>query len=241
MQKTSYLKRFTQLFDPAGVRKYITQVSLILLSLFIATSVDRCREAAKDKKKLKEYLTAVHTEIKEELETCEMNLSDCKRDQFCLANTLHYAGFAHPDSQVLALQNFAEAYNRGVFRTFPPTTFEIMSETGDIALLKNTELRTQLAVAFAFRRNVIKQDLEAYDQATQVYAEKLGEMIDLRALFFRSDYTASIIDKKRFASDPHNEIFLLLRVALMRGFHLKKSIEEWQEAEKSLSDYLKKL
>lgn len=241
MQKTSYLKRFTQLFDPAGVRKYITQVSLILLSLFIATSVDRCREAAKDKKKLKEYLTAVHAEIKDELETCEMNLRDCERDQGCLGNVLHYAGIAHPDSQVVALQNFAEVYQRGVFRSFPPTTFEVMNETGDIALLKNDTLRSQLAIAYAFRRNVVQKDLEDFDKATQVCAEKMGEMIDLSALLFMVDYEKCMLDRKRFISDPHNEVFLLLRMALLRGFHLDTSIEEWQEAEKSLSDYLKTL
>lgn len=241
MEKKNLFTRFVRLFDPAGVRKYVTQVSLILLSLFIATSADRYREAAKDKKKLKEYLTAVHAEIKDELETCQMNLNDCERDQFCLGNFLHYAGIAHPDSQVVALQNFAEAYQRGVFRSFPPTTFEIMSETGDITLLKNPKLRNQLAGAYAFRRNVVKKDLDDYDQATQVCAEKLGEIVDLRTLIFRADYENCVLDRKRFISDPHNEIFLLLRMALLRGFHLSSSVEEWQAAEKSLSEYLKTL
>ena len=241
MEKKRLPNRFIQLFDPAGVRKYVTQVSLILLSLFIATSADRCREAAKDKKKLKEYLTAVHVEIQDELKTCRMNLRDCERDQLCLGYVLHYAGIAHPDSQAVALQNFAEAYQRGVFRTFPPTTFEVMNETGDISLLKNATIRSQLASAYAFRRNVIQKDLADYDQATQVCAEKMGEMINLSTLLFMADYESCMLDRKRFISDPHNEVFLLLRMAHLRGFHLDYSINEWQEAEKSLSDYLKTL
>ncbi|MBL7829298.1 MAG: hypothetical protein JNJ57_21865 [Saprospiraceae bacterium] len=240
-QKQSFLKRIVALFDPAGVKKYITQVSLILVSLFIATRVDRWREANKDHEKLKAYLTAVQLELKDEIETCKMNLSDCDRDLKCLGYFMHYAPMSHPDSQAIALQNFREVYERGVFRSFPPATFEIMSETGDIQLLKNAELRSLLASAYSFRRTVVKKDLEDFDAGTQVCAKELGEFVNLTELCFMADYHGCVMDRKKFQASSHNEVFLLLRMANLRAFHLSRSIEEWEDVEKSLAAYIKSI
>jgi hypothetical protein len=63
MEKKQPIKRFLNLFDPSGTRKYVTQITLILFSLLIATSVDRCRETAKDRVKLIEYLKAVQADL----------------------------------------------------------------------------------------------------------------------------------------------------------------------------------
>lgn len=240
MEKRGLWARFRALFDPAGVRKYVTQVSLILVSLLIATRAEKCREAAKDREKLREYLTAVRADVADELETCAMNLGDCERDIACLATALGAWSHTSADSVYAGLAAFAEVYQRGVFRSFPPTTFDMMLQSGDANLLKDLALRGQLAAAFAFRNNVLRKDLEGYDQATTDCAERLGEHFDLTRLF-SGDLEGAILDKKVFSKSPHNEVFLLLRVAQLRGFHLANAVENFEEVQKSLDDFLQKL
>jgi hypothetical protein len=242
MEKKQPIKRFLNLFDPSGTRKYVTQITLILFSLLIATSVDRCRETAKDRVKLIEYLKAVQADLKGEIETCEMNLNDCEKDMKCLSLTLQNINNPQQDSLEIALTNFASVYWRGVFRAFPPTTFEMMGETGDANLLKNLELRNGLASVFAFRRTVVKQDLEKFDQQTEVCAEKMGAHVDLTKLLYTSPFDAScILDRAAFLKSPHNEVFLLLRKANLRAFHLDTAIDSLKEVEQALEAYIKTL
>jgi hypothetical protein len=240
MVNKTRLKRFLALFDPAGTRKYITQITLILLSLFIATSVDRCREANKNQEKLREYMQAVLVDIQGEKETCQINLHDCKRDIQGLTNTLEYVN--KPDSLEIALTSFSSVFWRGVFRTFSPTTFETMGETGDITLLKDLKLRNKLSSVFAFRRTVVKQDLEEYDRQTNLCAEKMGQHIDLTRWLYSQPFDEScIFDRAGFLQSPHNEVFILLRVANLRAFHLENAIEDLEDAEKELTAFIKTL
>ncbi|MBN8678973.1 MAG: hypothetical protein J0M29_12165 [Chitinophagales bacterium] len=235
-----WFDRFVGLFDPAGVKKYITQVTLILVSLFIATRADRCREAAKDQVKLKEYLTAVQQDLETELESDAMNLNDCERDVQCLVRFLQLSEYESRDSLFNAFSNFAEVYQRGVFRAFPPSTYDIMVQTGDVSLIKDLKLRNTLASVFAFRQNVIQKDLHDFDQQTQICAEKLGRYLDLGQMFSESN-RPFLLDEKGFRNDPHNEVFVLLRVANLRGFHLDVASDDLKEAKKALDEYLKKI
>ncbi len=233
-------KRFLALFDPAGTRKYITQITLILLSLFIATSVDRCREASKNQEKLREYMQAVLVDIQGEKETCEVNLHDCEQDIEGLIETMQYVD--KPDSLEMALTSFSSVFWRGVFRTFSPTTFETMGQTGDITLLKNLALRNKLSGVFAFRRTVVKQDLEEYDRQTNICVEKMGQHIDLTRWLYTQPFDEScILDRAGFLKSPHNEVFILLRTANLRAFHLENAIEELEDAEKDLTEFIKTL
>ncbi len=236
-------KRFAQfksLFDPAGVRKYITQITLILISLMLATRADRCREASKEQVKLREYLTAIQSDIQEEIKTDNMNLKDCERDKKCLLEFLVKSSHDHRDSLCEAYSNFAEVYQRGVFRAFPPSTFELMAQSGDANLLKDLHLRNSLASVFAFRQNVIRKDLEDFDRQTQLCAEKLGQYFDL-SLMFAGENENFLRDKDGFLKDPHNEVFLLLRNASLRNFHLENAIEELKEVQNELDEYMKKI
>jgi hypothetical protein len=204
--------------------------------------VDRCREAEKNKAKLREYLTAIQVDLKEEIVTCEMNLNDCENDMKCLSATLQNINIPHRDSLERALNGFAQVYWRGVFRSFSPTTFELMSETGDANLLKNMELRNKLSSVFAFRKNIIKQDLEQFDKQTELCAEKLGQHVNLTMLLYSTPFDEKCItDKVGFLKSPHNEVFLLLRTANLRAFHLDTAIENLKEVETELGEYLKTL
>lgn len=236
----NWLGRLVDLFDPAGVRKFVTQIALILISLLLATRADRCREAGKDREKLREYLTAIQTDLEVEIETDQMNLNDCERDLKCLVQFFSKGSHDHTDSLFEAYSNFAEVYQRGVFRAFPPSTFDLMVQSGDANLLKDLHLRNSLASVFAFRQNVIRKDLQDFDLQTQVCAEKLGRFFDL-SLMFAEGNGKFLLDKEGFLRDPHNEVFLLLRNVNLRSFHLENAIEGLQEVQKELDEYLKKI
>lgn len=232
--------RFASLFDPAGVRKYVTQISLILFSLLLATRAERCREAGKEHEKLREYLTAIQAEIQDEIKTDKMNLYDCERDEQCLIQFMDKSAYSNTDSLYLAYSNFAEVYHRGVFRAFPPSTFDLMAQSGDVNLLKDLHLRNSLASVFAFRQNVVRKDLEDFDRQTQICAEKLGRFFEL-SILFTGENEKFLRDREGFLRDPHNEVFLLLRNANIRGFHLENAIEDFEKAQIEVDDYLKKL
>lgn len=242
MKKKKPLKRFLGFFNPEGTKKYVTQITLILVSLFIATSVDRWREASKNKDKLREYLKAIQVDLKEEIETSQLNFKDCNRDLDCLTKTLHYIRIPHDDSLKLALANFSEVYWRGVFRAFPPSTFESMSASGDASLLKDLALRNKLAAVFAFRQNVVKKDLEQYDQQVEICAKELGQHLDLTRLLYNETYSkACILDRTGFLKSPHNEVVQLLRTANLRSFHLENALEDLKIAQKDLETFLSSL
>ena len=235
-----WFARFSGLFDPAGLKKYVTQVSLILVSLFIATRADRCRDAAKDQIKLKEYLAAVQQDLQEELESDQMNLNDCKRDVYCLIKFLELSEYENQDSIFSAFSFFAEVYQRGVFRAFPPTTFDIMVQTGDASLIKDIKMRNSLASVFAFRQNVIQKDLQEFDHQTQLCTESLGRFLDFGLMFSATD-RPFLLDPKGFKKDPHNEVFILLRNANLRAFHLGVAVDDIKDVQKELAEYLKKI
>ena len=240
MLKNWYV-RFKKLFDPAGVRKYFTQVSLVLLSLLLATRAEKCREANKELDKLREYLTAIRADIEDEIKTDQMNLRDCERDQACLLQFLIKSSSANDDSLRAAYSNFAEVYQRGVFRSFPPTTFDLMAQSGDASLLKDLSLRNSLASVFAFRQHVIQKDLQDFDTQTQLCAEKLGRFFDLSLMFDDEPSDSFLLDREGFLRDPHNEVFLLLRNVNLRGFHLQNALEDLTATRNQLDEYLKKL
>jgi hypothetical protein len=235
-----WFTRFVGIFDPAGVRKYVTQLTLILISLLLATRADRCREAGKEQAKLREYLIAIQADIEDEIKTDKMNLVDTKRDEKCLIQFFSKCYYDNNDSLYEAYSNFAEVYQRGVFRAFPPTTFDLMAQSGDANLLKDLPLRNSLASVFAFRQNVIQKDLENFDEQTQVCAEKLGRFFDL-SLMFAGVKEQFLYDKKAFLKDPHNEVLLLYRSTGLRAFHLETAIEDLKETQKELDAYLQKL
>jgi hypothetical protein len=231
--------RFFRLFDPAGVKKYFTQVSLILLSLLIASRAEKCREADRNDQKLREYLVAIRQDVRDEIEIDQMNLRDCDRDVECLTEVLQKSRFVRqPDSLREVFLLFCEVYRRGVFRAFPPKTFDMMQQSGDAHLLKDLSLRAELASAFAFRQTVIRPDLQTYDAQTQACAAHLGQYFDFGTLFLDEKKTQFLTDQAGFARDPHMPVLTLLHTAHMRAFHLSAAIGELQNLETRLDSVL---
>lgn len=204
-------------------RDYFVQVSLILLSLLIATSIDRWREQQKDDNKKGDYLTAILHDLREEHAKNETNLFDCKNDIRGLTNGLRLLQSSSEDSLEVAILNLVQVYGRGVFRTFSPTTFDVMTQTGDLTLIRDLELRDDLARAFSFRNKVIQKDLEKYDLAVVESLTQLGRYINLSCVLSASERRRCIMDVNAFLESPHNEITMLLLEARNRALHLENA------------------
>ncbi len=234
-QNNNFFKKIAALIDPAGAKKYITQISLLLVSLMIATSADRCRTRQKEVVKLREYLAAIKDDLKEEVETCRMNMNDCARDMKCLRMVIKYSDYAQPDSIRYGFEYFLEVYQRGVFRTFPPTTFEMMMQAGDVYLIKDLALRSELASAFTFVNRNIRDDLESFNQETDKCAAVAGNYIDFSSNLFEdmSIYPRPTKGDMRWS----NAVCALLANTNVRKFHLVNSIENLTEALKKLEAY----
>jgi hypothetical protein len=234
-QKKNVFQKIVALIDPAGAKKYVTQVSLLLFSLLIATSADRCRTRQKERVKLHEYIAAIKKDLENELSDCKMNLNDCKRDQTCLLKALIYADHSNIDSVRYGFDHFLEVYQRGVFRTFPPSTFEMMVQAGDVHLIKDLGLRSELASTFSFLNRNIRNELEAFDQAVTACAEVAGLYLPLSEFYSRGKGAIPRPAKGDFRWE--NALYSLLNNANLRGFHLRESVENFENALKKLETY----
>ncbi|WP_116106371.1 hypothetical protein [Lewinella sp. IMCC34191] len=205
---------------------YLLQVSLIIVGLVIATSVDRCNGARKDDRRLQAYYAAIIQDLEAERVSNVMNLADVNKDLADLEAAIRLFGLTDPDSLQSGLQRMNGVLNKGVFRTFSPTTFDVMVNTGDVNLVEDIELRALLASVFAFRNNVLRPDLQAYDRQVLATVESLSDRIDPACITtMRSAYTC-IHDPKAIARSGVPELVVLATVARSRRFHLQVAQEE---------------
>lgn len=228
------LRRVAHALSTGSAKVYLTEILLILFSLWIAVSVDRCRENDRKQAKLDEYLKAILVDVQKEKETCQYNLYDCNQDIDKLKLAIDALQYDHPDSLKVGWESFLNVYWRGVFRTFPPTTFDIMMQSGDGALISDLSLRNEVSAIFAFRSTVIRADLENFDKQTQVCIEQLGQYVDLKKLTQGDNFAECLTDKEGFYRTPRNELFVLARTASLRAFHLEAAIEDLDSLEKKL-------
>jgi len=213
-------KRFFSERTLKGLRDYFVQVSLIILSLLVAVGVDRCNTARKNEQKLQAYLEAIHHDLAYESEKTVQNLFDANKDITALENGLTQFAHNNNDSLQAGIMNVGQVLLRGVFRTFSPTTFDVMSKTGDLLLIKDLELRERLASVFAFRTNVIKRDLELHDAMTIEVAESMGAYFDLNCLVERRAVLDCLHDREGLVSSRHNKLLAFQLECQQRAFHL---------------------
>ena len=142
--------------------EYLLQVSLIVLGLVIATSVNRCNTRRKAAASLQEYYTAIRADLEVESRSNQLNIDDAQRDIESLDNAVRLLAASHTDSLVRGIEEVTDVVVKGVFRTFSPTTFDVMVNTGDVSLITDLDLRSGLATLFAFRPNIVEQDLRNY-------------------------------------------------------------------------------
>lgn len=220
---------------PQNIGTYLMEILLIIFSILVAIQADRYQQSRKNEAKLQDYLQAVYQDLQDEQKRNRNNLADCRQDINSLQRCLQLGRFNQNDSLDLALEHLKSVVARGVFRTFPPTTFDIMLSTGDIALIKDLEFRNRLAATFSFRDTYIKNDLQTFDQQIRETSRLVGKYVDLPCLAVSEIPHGCLTDKAGFVQDAPNELFMLLRMADIRKFHLQiavnsfaKTIEEME-------------
>jgi hypothetical protein len=220
----------------AKVATYLLEVLLIILSVLAAIQADRYNQARKDQQKLDEYVQALYQDLQEELETNRMNLIDCQKDLTAIEDAMRQFRYDQNDSLQLGLANLGAVFTRGVFRAFPPTTYDVMLSSGDLALIEDLEFRNLLASVMAFRDNYLKSDLQEFDKQTLELSRYVGQYVDITCLASSEELYPCIFDRQGIVSDAHNELFIYYRVAQLRAFHLSASVRGMDAAVRGMEE-----
>lgn len=201
---------------------YLLQVSLIVLGLVIATGADRCNANRQEDRRLQQYYQAILQDLQDEQRVTAMNIGDARNDVGQLEYAITKLALADPDSTLAGLDTLRWVLQKGVFRTFNPTTFDVMVNTGDVSLIDDLSLRSDLAAVFAFRTNIVRPDLEAYNSQTVRTIEQLATLTDLNCLLQDVGYreVCRPIDAAT-ATRGKNVLISLLLQAKSRLFHLE--------------------
>lgn len=221
-----------------NVGTYIVELSLIIFSILIAIQADRCNQSRRNEDKLEEYLQAMYQDLQEEQESNISNLRDCEKDINGVKRCLQLCRYDQNDSLNLALQHLGGVFIRGVFRSFPPTTFDIMMSTGDIALIKELSFRDRLAGTFSFRDKYVQGDLQKFDEQVKELSVSLGKYIDWACMASTDDLQQCLIDREGFVKDVHNDLFIFLRMAQLRSFHLQIAIRSFKRTIEEMEKYV---
>ena len=220
----------------AKVATYFLEVFLIILSVLAAIQADRYNQARKDQQKLDDYVQALYQDLQEEQASNRMNLFDGRKDLECMEAAMRQLRYNQNDSLQLALRNLGAVFTRGVFRAFPPTTYDVMLSSGDLALIEDLEFRNLLAAAMAFRENYLKKDLEKFDEQTLAYSRYVGQYVDITCLASSEQLYPCIFDREGLVSDVHNELFIYYRVAQLRASHLSASVRTFEVTINSMEE-----
>lgn len=223
-----FINRLSQ--GKINILAYVLEIVLIIFSILIAIQADRYQQSKRNQHKLDDYIQAMYLDLLEEQESNRNNLFDCQQDILSIKEGIRLSQINQNDSIQIALYNLAQVATRGVFRAFPPTTFDIMMSTGDIALIKDLELRGQLASTFSFRDAYTKQDLLEFDKETKRVSDELGKYVNLSCMYQTKNLTSCLTDREGFNKHFHNELFPLARTADLRAFHLRRAINYFDAA-----------
>jgi hypothetical protein len=224
-----------RLFNAKGQwRIYLLEIVLIVLSVLLAIQADRYNQQRKKDAKLEAYVKGLYQDLKDEQFSNHNNLADCNKDIADIEACIRLAKFDQNDSLNLALDKLGTVFTRGVFRAFPPTTFDIMTYSGDIALIEDLAFRKRLAAAFAFRDNYTKQELKNYDVEIQNMARQMSRYLDFTCMASTNDRHRCLVDREGFVADHHNDLFLFLQTARNRAFHLQVGIGSFEHVIKEL-------
>ncbi|WP_020570473.1 hypothetical protein [Neolewinella persica] len=206
-----------------SLRDYLVQVSLIIISLLIAVGVDRCNQSVKNERTLDAYLEAIHKELVEEEEATNNNLGDCEKDIDGLLGAAQGFSSGGDEQLIRAIGSTAQVFVRGVFRSFSPTSFDVMINSGHGLLMKDLELRQSLSGVMAFRENYIKADLLRHDELTLEAIGDFSEYLDLDCLrrVEPAAFLTCLTDRQLAEQNGARDLAVLLRHSEIRSFHLQ--------------------
>ncbi|MEL7161644.1 MAG: hypothetical protein AAFN92_12870 [Bacteroidota bacterium] len=204
-------------------KDYLVQVSLILLSLFIAVGVDRCNQRQQATDRLDEYVQLIHQELADEMETTELNIVDAENDIDDLGRVLSNISSPGDDSLALTVLLTARVIGKGVFRAFPPTTFDQMVAAGDASLIKDIKLRDRLASTAAFRDDYVQADLRQFDEIVLEVIDRFYAYVDLGCIIATRGQNPlkCVTDRELLRERGAADLGKLARMAQIRTFHLQ--------------------
>ncbi|PHI20459.1 hypothetical protein CEQ90_08345 [Lewinellaceae bacterium SD302] len=208
------------IFAVKGIGDYLLQVSLIILSLLIATGLNRCNEGRKDGEKLDNYLVAIEKDLEKELSSVNSNLRDAQNDYRDLRRAISAGRHPDTDSLQLSIARVLQVVVRGVYRGFSPTTYELMQGTGDVLLIEDLNYRNQLAAISDFRRSYLRDDLKDHDRRVLLLGEKLGEFVNLPCALENRGNLSCVTDPEGYRLKMGNHLMILYRAVELRLFHL---------------------
>lgn len=223
--------------DAKSLSDYIIQVFLIIFSILVATWVGQCTEREKDEKKLAVYMASMKEEVNFEIERHNLNFYDAKKDVDQLSEALRLLSYDNLDSTYLAFSYFFRVNIRGVFRTYPPSTWDAMISAGDSELIRDLDLRQQIAGSFAFRNTTVREDLSHWDAATQNAFDQVAEFIvfpDMEK--FDGRFEELLLKPKEFVIRVNPIIKSLLRQCQIRMLHLDVAKGQFEILKEMLED-----
>ncbi|NRB52580.1 MAG: hypothetical protein HRU41_33270 [Saprospiraceae bacterium] len=215
---------------------YLAEICLIIFSILVAMQADRYRQNIRSENKLDDYLRAMYQDLLIDQRLNQNNLADCLNDIKNIEASMRLSQINQSDSLSSALQNFGAVISRGVFRAFPPTTYDIMISTGDIGIIKDLEFRSRLAGAFSFRADYVKKDLLAFDALTDDVARSLGQYGNLSCMVSTPEPQTCLRDRPGFIDNFNNELFLLLTNARSRAYHLRIATRYFEATIKKMEE-----
>jgi len=219
-----------------GVLIYVVEVSLIIVSILVAIQADRYQQNKRNEIKLDNYIQSMYQDLLKDHDRNQNNLADCQNDIKNIERSLRLSQINQDDSLSLALRNLGVVFTRGVFRAFPPTTFDIMLQSGDAALIRDLDFRNKLASAFSFREDYIKKDLLDFDIQTREMSKIMAQYGNLSCMFTSSELHACLRDREGFIENFHNDLFTFLRTAQVRAFHLQIAIQGFDKTIKEMEE-----
>lgn len=226
--------------DAKAAIDYVIQVSLIIFSILAATYVGKCNEKEKDSELLTAYLHSINNEVAFEISKHTDNIVDAKQDLRVIQRAIDLSQYPATDSIYNMAANFLNANLRGVFRTFPPSTWDAMLAAGDSELIKDLDLKQQIAGSFAFRNTTVREDLKDWDAENKRVFDELSVFIDPTVL---GDVENHHLNLERILLDPegfriHVRPLLLsmLRQCFNRLFHLEVSQGQFEILQEMLAE-----
>ena len=109
----------------------------------------------------------------------ENNIADYKKDVSAIELSLSNLSSKIDSELEAGLKSCLTVLGRGVFRSFPPLTYDRMVVSGEANLVKSILLKDRLSAYGAFRSNYLQDDLKEFDKSTLDVLEKFSPFLDL--------------------------------------------------------------
>ncbi|MEM6396170.1 MAG: hypothetical protein AAF741_07460 [Bacteroidota bacterium] len=223
--------------DAKSLSEYIIQVFLIIFSILAATWVGQCTERERNEEKLAVYIASIREEVDFEIQRHDLNLTDAQNDFDEIIEAIRLAAHPSLDSIYKLANYFIKVNIRGVFRTYPSSTWDAMVAAGESELIKDLDLRQQIATSFAFRNTTIREDLREWDAANQEAYEQVASFIDLPNLGnFDANFEKLLVDPEGFRLRAGPILKSLLRQCSFRLFHLDVAKGQFELIKEMMDD-----